>query len=123
MPRLVFIRYLPFSTLDLLFPLNYSFEMVNEARKAIGKNGAVTYQLIRGSLYRSKNCPFPSRCQGIEHFLLKLAPKLCDFEIVINTYDWPHVSRYNIIESLNLFKCKEQGEILHIYYMPTLFVF
>ena len=69
---------------------------MNKARKAIGKDGAVTYQLIKGQLHRSKNCPFPARCQGIEHFLLKLAPSLQDFEIVINTYDWPHINRYEI---------------------------
>ena len=72
---------------------SFSFDQINKARDAIGKDGAVTYQLINKKLYRSKNCPFPARCQGIEHFLLKLAPKLEDYEIVINTYDWPHINK------------------------------
>lgn len=36
---------------------------------------------------------FPARCSGIEHFLLKLAPKLPDTEFIINTRDWPQSHR------------------------------
>ena len=70
-----------------------SYDLINEARQKLGLDSAVTYQLIDGVLYRSKKCPFPARCQGVEHFILKLAPKLSNFELVLNTYDWPHISR------------------------------
>ena len=70
-----------------------SFDLIEEARQKLGPHSAVTYQLIDGILYRSQKCPFPARCQGVEHFILKLAPKLSDFELVLNTYDWPHISR------------------------------
>lgn len=37
---------------------------------------------------------FPSRCAGIEHFLLKLAPDLPDMDLVINTRDYPQSSKH-----------------------------
>ena len=67
--------------------------MLNKAREVLGQPVAVTYQLIGDNLYRSKHCPFPARCKGIEYFLLKLGSDLPDFEIVVNTYDWPHMNR------------------------------
>lgn len=36
---------------------------------------------------------FPARCSGIEHFLLKLVPKLGNTEMVINTRDWPQLNK------------------------------
>ena len=56
----------------------------------------VTYVNLNGTLYKSSApCLFPARCDGVEHFLLKLSPKLPDFEIVVNNNDWPFVNRYN----------------------------
>lgn len=49
------------------------------------------YQSIEGSLFRSEHCYIPSRCQGVEHFLLQLLPSLPDFEIIVNIQDHPHV--------------------------------
>ena len=37
---------------------------------------------------------FPSRCAGIEYFLLKLAPGLTDMDLVINVRDYPQSSKY-----------------------------
>lgn len=37
---------------------------------------------------------FPSRCAGIEYFLLKLAPGLTDMDLVINIRDYPQSSKY-----------------------------
>ncbi|XP_044743954.1 O-glucosyltransferase rumi homolog [Chrysoperla carnea] len=51
------------------------------------------YQIINHKLYRQSNCMFPSRCAGIEHFLSKIISKLPDLEIIINTRDWPQISR------------------------------
>ncbi|GAV02866.1 hypothetical protein RvY_13378 [Ramazzottius varieornatus] len=52
----------------------------------------VLYQIINHYLYRQKACSFPSRCSGIEHFLLKLVHILPDMELVINVHDYPQVS-------------------------------
>ena len=58
------------------------------------KNRGTFYQIIRGKVYRQKDCMFPSRCAGIEHFLLKLAPDLPDMDLVINTRDYPQSSKH-----------------------------
>lgn len=36
---------------------------------------------------------FPSRCAGVEHFLLEAAPDLPDMELILNTRDWPQIHR------------------------------
>ncbi|XP_031830967.1 O-glucosyltransferase rumi homolog isoform X2 [Nomia melanderi] len=58
------------------------------------KNRGTFYQIIQGKLYRQKDCMFPSRCAGIEHFLLKLASNLSDVDLVINTRDYPQTSKH-----------------------------
>ena len=66
--------------------------MINDARKLASH--PITYININGTLYRSKaDCLFPARCQGVEHFLLKLSSKLPDFEIVLNNHDWPYAKK------------------------------
>ncbi|XP_006610009.1 O-glucosyltransferase rumi homolog isoform X2 [Apis dorsata] len=52
------------------------------------------YQIIQGKLYRQRDCMFPSRCAGIEYFLLKLAPGLTDMDLVINVRDYPQSSKH-----------------------------
>lgn len=52
------------------------------------------YQIVQKKVYRQKDCLFPSRCAGIEHFLLKLAPDLPDMDLVVNTRDYPQSSKY-----------------------------
>uniref|UniRef100_A0A1B0B706 Glycosyl transferase CAP10 domain-containing protein n=1 Tax=Glossina palpalis gambiensis TaxID=67801 RepID=A0A1B0B706_9MUSC len=42
-------------------------------------------------LYRESNCMFASRCEGVQHFILKLLPELPDMDFVINTRGWPQV--------------------------------
>ncbi|XP_076636795.1 O-glucosyltransferase rumi homolog [Colletes latitarsis] len=64
-------------------------DLVNTA-----KNRGTFYQIIQGKVYRQKDCMFPSRCSGIEHFLLKLAPDLPDVDLVVNTRDYPQSSKY-----------------------------
>lgn len=51
------------------------------------------YQIFNKKLYRQKECLFPSRCNGIQHFLLKLVTKLPDMDLIINTRDWPQIYR------------------------------
>ncbi|XP_050598842.1 O-glucosyltransferase rumi homolog isoform X2 [Bombus affinis] len=60
----------------------------------IAKTRGTVYQIIQGKLYRQKDCMFPSRCSGIEHFLLKLAPGLTDMDLVINVRDYPQSSKH-----------------------------
>lgn len=52
------------------------------------------YQIIGGELYREKDCMFPSRCAGIEHFLLKIVSNLTDMDFVVNTRDYPQSSQH-----------------------------
>ncbi|KAL0106209.1 hypothetical protein PUN28_016128 [Cardiocondyla obscurior] len=52
------------------------------------------YQVIKGKLYREKDCMFPTRCAGIEHFLLKIIGNLSDMDLIINTRDYPQSSEY-----------------------------
>lgn len=58
------------------------------------KNRGTFYQIVQKKVYRQKDCLFPSRCAGIEHFLLKLAPDLPDMDLVVNTRDYPQSSKY-----------------------------
>lgn len=60
--------------------------MINDARKY-----GVKYQIVDQKLYRDKDCMFPSRCAGIEYFLLKNLHRLTDTEMIINCRDWPQI--------------------------------
>ncbi|XP_024867877.1 O-glucosyltransferase rumi homolog isoform X1 [Temnothorax curvispinosus] len=66
-----------------------SEEMIEAARTR-----GTFYQIIKGKLYREKDCMFPARCAGIEHFLLKIVGNLSDMDLVINTRDYPQSSEY-----------------------------
>ena len=72
---------------------------------AAGRGRATRYQVLGGKLYRSKDCMFPFRCQGLEHFLHQLAPGLPDTEFVINTRDWPQVTCMSASRVLNTAVC------------------
>lgn len=73
------------------------------------------YQIINHKLYREKDCMFPSRCSGIEHFILKIISKLPDMEMVVNTRDWPQVhERYG--EKKPIFSFSKTAEYLDITY-------
>ena len=52
------------------------------------------YQIIDHHLYRDADCMFPARCTGVEHFILSLLPSLPDMELILNTRDWPQVSKH-----------------------------
>jgi len=89
--------------------------MIDEAAKVANK--PVTYVNLNGSLYRSKaDCQFPSRCQGVEHFLLKLSPKLPDFQIVINNHDWPYVKKRSHSKPMPLFSFSKTSDYWDIFY-------
>ncbi|RVE50548.1 hypothetical protein evm_004775 [Chilo suppressalis] len=66
---------------------------ITKEQFSIARAKGTKYQIIGGKLYREKDCHFPARCAGVEHYLSALAPKLPDFEISVNTRDWPQVNR------------------------------
>lgn len=57
------------------------------------KSKGTKYQIINHKLYRDPNCMFPSRCVGIEHFLLEIVSDLPDMEFIVNTRDWPQINK------------------------------
>lgn len=66
--------------------------MINNVRSK-----GVTYLIYNHKLYRDKDCLFPARCSGNEHFLLPLVKKLDNMELIVNVRDWPQTSRnFNI---------------------------
>nr|CAG4639244.1 EOG090X07KN [Daphnia magna] len=58
------------------------------------KDRGTKYQIIGHKLYREPYCLFPSRCSGVEYFILKIIKDLPDMELIINSRDWPQVSRH-----------------------------
>ncbi|XP_037947704.1 O-glucosyltransferase rumi-like [Teleopsis dalmanni] len=63
-------------------------QMITDAAK-LGTH----YKIYNKTLYREEDCMFPTRCKGVEHFLLKLVNELPDMDIIINTRDWPQVKK------------------------------
>jgi len=55
---------------------------------------SVHYQILNNKLYRQNDCLFPSRCSGVEYFILKLINDLPDMEMAINVHDWPKSPKY-----------------------------
>ena len=54
----------------------------------------IHYQIVKGKVYRQEKCNFPARCEGIEHFLLKVAaetPNMDNVEFVVNVNDQPRI--------------------------------
>ena len=67
-----------------------SKELIEETiRQKIG----IHYQIINGSLFRDKECLFPSRCEGVEHFIYNAIDLLPDVDLVINVRDYPQVHK------------------------------
>ncbi|XP_045505372.1 O-glucosyltransferase rumi homolog [Colias croceus] len=74
------------------------------------------YQIIEGKLYRQKECHFPARCTGIEHYLKALAPKLPNIELSVNTRDWPQVNHlwgHKMIPVFSFSKTKDYDDIMY----------
>lgn len=66
-------------------------EIINNVR-----NKGVVYQIIDNHIYRQKDCNFPARCSGVEHFIKKTLKKvnLPNMELVINVRDYPQVMEH-----------------------------
>ncbi|XP_033320875.2 O-glucosyltransferase rumi homolog isoform X1 [Megalopta genalis] len=73
---------------------SFKQQNINKYLINTAKDRGTFYQIIQGKIYRQKDCMFPSRCAGIEYFLLKLAPNLPDIDLVINTRDYPQTSKH-----------------------------
>lgn len=58
------------------------------------KSRGTHYQIINHRLYRDKECMFPFRCSGVEHFILEHLNELHDMEFVLNTRDWPQAAKH-----------------------------
>jgi protein glucosyltransferase len=61
---------------------------------------AVKYQIINHRLYRSTDCMFEARCEGIEYFLHKLIDELPNMEFALNTRDFPLVNRFQGLKAV-----------------------
>ncbi|GAB6022285.1 hypothetical protein CHUAL_006411 [Chamberlinius hualienensis] len=84
-------------------------QMIDSAR-----DKGTLYQIIDHKLYRDKECMFPFRCKGVEHFLLKLAPNLPDVEFVLNTRDWPQIpTHYEKLPIFSFSKTKDYYDIMY----------
>lgn len=89
--------FLPSIDSDLrYFEENFGSNFITEEliNKMIADNRGVHYQIVGKRLYRQSNCMFPSRCQGIEHFILEIIDKLPNMDLIINVRDYPQVGRY-----------------------------
>ncbi|OBS70397.1 hypothetical protein A6R68_01071 [Neotoma lepida] len=64
--------------------------MAEVVRRKLGTH----YQIIKRRLYREDDCMFPSRCSGVEHFILEVIRRLPDMEMVINVRDYPQVPKW-----------------------------
>lgn len=76
------------------------------------------YQIINNILYRQKDCMFPARCSGIEHFIKPFLKNLPNMEMIINCRDWPQVHK-NFGKNLGpVFSFSKTNDYLDIMY-PT----
>ncbi|XP_055239699.1 protein O-glucosyltransferase 1 isoform X3 [Gorilla gorilla gorilla] len=64
--------------------------MAEVVRRKLGTH----YQITKNRLYRENDCMFPSRCSGVEHFILEVIGRLPDMEMVINVRDYPQVPKW-----------------------------
>ncbi|XP_073820470.1 O-glucosyltransferase rumi-like [Musca autumnalis] len=74
------------------------------------------YKIFNNKLYRQMDCFFPARCEGIEHFLLKLLPSLPNMDFVINTRDYPQISGRFSKEALPVFSFSKTEDYRDIMY-------
>jgi len=71
-----------------------AYEKFKEGLDGRSQTRATHYQIIDHKLYREEECMFTFRCQGVEHFILKLLPELPDMEFLLNTRDHPMNSKW-----------------------------
>ncbi|XP_072765548.1 O-glucosyltransferase rumi homolog isoform X2 [Anoplolepis gracilipes] len=88
---------------------------ISEKMIVAAKSRGTFYQIIGGKLYREKDCMFPARCSGIEHFLLKVIDNLSDMDLIINTRDYPQSSEYfgNAMPIFSFSKTSQYYDIMY----------
>ncbi|XP_070711881.1 protein O-glucosyltransferase 1 [Pempheris klunzingeri] len=73
------------------------------------------YQIIGHKLYREKNCMFPARCSGVEHFILEVIDQVPDLEMVVNVRDYPQVPNW-VQPTLPVFSFSKTADYQDIMY-------
>nr|XP_057941922.1 protein O-glucosyltransferase 1 isoform X1 [Doryrhamphus excisus] len=73
------------------------------------------YQIIDHKLYRERQCMFPARCSGVEHFLLEVIDRLPDVEMVVNVRDYPQVPNW-VQPTLPVFSFSKTSDYQDIMY-------
>ncbi|ESN93559.1 hypothetical protein HELRODRAFT_103469 [Helobdella robusta] len=58
------------------------------------KQKGIHYQVINHKLFRERKCMFPSRCKGVEHFILEIIHELPNMEFILNVNDHPQVYKH-----------------------------
>ncbi|XP_001230897.2 O-glucosyltransferase rumi homolog [Anopheles gambiae] len=86
-------------------------EMINRA-----KQYGTHYQVIGHKLYRQRECMFPARCSGVEHFVRPLLPLLPDMDLIVNCRDWPQIHRHWSKEKIPVLSFSKTAEYLDIMY-------
>uniref|UniRef100_A0A182SQY4 CAP10 domain-containing protein n=1 Tax=Anopheles maculatus TaxID=74869 RepID=A0A182SQY4_9DIPT len=66
-----------------------TLESINRA-----KQYGTHYQIVDRKLYRQRECMFPARCSGVEHFVKPLLPLLPNMDLIVNCRDWPQIHRH-----------------------------
>lgn len=76
-------------------------------------------------MYRQKDCMFPARCAGIEHFLLKVIGNLSDMDLVINIRDYPQSNEYfgNAIPVFSFSKVRDIFVIYSNTFVTTRYIY
>ncbi|CRL02068.1 CLUMA_CG015162, isoform A [Clunio marinus] len=84
--------------------------------KSLRSHGII-YQIINNKIYRQKDCNFPSRCSGVEHFIKKVLKKvkLPNMDLIINVRDYPQVYPHHgpIGPVLSFSKTKDYQDIMY----------
>ena len=84
--------FLPFLYQDLQ-PFNETGITREVIEEALSHKRGIHYQIISHSLYRENDCLFPSRCEGVEHFILEAIDEMPDMDLIINVRDYPQVHK------------------------------
>lgn len=72
------------------------------------------YQIIDHKIYRQKECMFPARCSGIEHFMELILENLPNMEMIINCRDWPQILNTHTVGPVFSFsKTKDYSDIMY----------
>lgn len=69
-------------------------EKMEQMNERAQQQSVVHYQIVDHQVYREQKCLFPSRCDGVEHFLKMVAKDLPNMDLYINVHDYPQAPRF-----------------------------